>query len=182
MSRIPVLPLPCPVRRPLIVLSLLTLMLVACGGSNPPLDFTLDLNSTSLTLLRGQPGQVTAHLSRAGGFTGPGANSDIAGFVHANEFVINAKNTSKYPKSFLDSLNGYADGGMVQSLSGPSLSSPAGRIAEGGGSHLTFAPVTSISVDSRSDRAAVLQDVQRVVSENQKQYTESLKRMKVIPS
>ncbi|MBC7481280.1 MAG: phage tail tape measure protein [Rhizobacter sp.] len=117
-----------------------------------------------------------------GGFTGTGADTDVAGFVHANEFVINAKNTAKLPKSFLESLNGYADGGLVKSVSGPSMSSnPAGRIGTAGSAPVVFSPTTHVTVDSRSDRAAVIQDVQRVVAENQKQYTESLKRMKVIP-
>jgi hypothetical protein len=53
------------------------------------------------------------------------------------------------------------------------------RTKGGGGRMLTFAPVTQISVDSRADRAAVLQDIDAVISENNRQWAEQLERMGV---
>jgi len=51
------------------------LILAACGGSDDPPtattgDFTFSLTPTALTVAQGQSGQVTAALTRTGGFTG----------------------------------------------------------------------------------------------------------------
>jgi len=51
-----------------------------------------------------------------GGFTGPGGKLDVAGLVHAGEYVVNAEATRKLGLGFLESLNGYADGGYVAPL------------------------------------------------------------------
>lgn len=62
-----------------------------------------------------------------GGFTGPGGKYQAAGLVHAGEYVINAEATKKLGMGFLDSLNGYADGGLVGALtneSGPEHMAP----------------------------------------------------------
>jgi hypothetical protein len=48
-----------------------------------------------------------------GGYTGPGGRNDVAGVVHAGEYVINAQSTRKLGMGFLGRLNGYADGGYV---------------------------------------------------------------------
>lgn len=48
-----------------------------------------------------------------GGYTGAGGKYTPAGIVHAGEFVINAASTKKLGLDFLNSLNGYADGGYV---------------------------------------------------------------------
>lgn len=49
-----------------------------------------------------------------GGYTGPGAKYDIAGFVHKDEFVFSKERTSQLGVGFLDRLHrGYADGGLV---------------------------------------------------------------------
>jgi lambda family phage tail tape measure protein len=127
---------------------------------------------------------VTGFLGFAdGGFTGAGGKYEPKGVVHGGEFVINKESTNKLGLGFLNSLNQYADGGFVPLTSGPSLTSnPAGRVSAASGPSIVFSPQTSIQVDSRSDRAAVIQDVQRVVAESQKHYTETLKRMKVLPS
>jgi TP901 family phage tail tape measure protein len=119
-----------------------------------------------------------------GGFTGQGGKYEPAGVVHRGEFVVNAENTRRLGLGFLNSLNepGYADGGYVGMDYGPSLrSNPAARVQSSANAPVTFAPETHINVDSRSDRAAVIADVQRVVAENQKAQTEQLKRLGVIP-
>lgn len=118
-----------------------------------------------------------------GGFTGVGGKYAPKGVVHGGEFVINKESTSKLGLGFLNSLNQYAEGGFVPLTAGPSMTSnPAGRVSAAAGPSIVFSPQTSIQVDSRSDRAAVIQDVQRVVTENQRQYTEQLKRLKVLPA
>ncbi|ARP89827.1 hypothetical protein CAL14_05590 [Bordetella genomosp. 9] len=48
-----------------------------------------------------------------GGYTGPGGKYDVAGVVHAGEYVINADATRKLGLGFLNRLNGYANGGYV---------------------------------------------------------------------
>lgn len=117
-----------------------------------------------------------------GGYTGPGARLQPAGVVHAGEYVINAASTRKLGLGFLDSLNEFADGGYVPQTYGPSMpSSPAARVAPAAGPTIVLNSSPTINVDSRSDRAAVIADVQRVVGESQRQYTEQLKRAKVLP-
>ena len=59
-----------------------------------------------------------------GGYTGPGGKYDVAGVVHAGEYVINADSTRKLGLGFLSRLNGYANGGYVGNP--PGSSSQAG--------------------------------------------------------
>ena len=59
-----------------------------------------------------------------GGHTGAGADSDVAGVVHANEFVFDATTTRRIGVSNLEALRrgvlrGYRDGGYVQSGRSP---------------------------------------------------------------
>jgi len=48
-----------------------------------------------------------------GGYTGAGGKYQPAGIVHAGEYVINAESTRRLGRGYLDSLNGFAKGGMV---------------------------------------------------------------------
>lgn len=48
-----------------------------------------------------------------GGYTGHGGKYEPAGIVHRGEYVINAASTKKLGLSYLNSLNGYANGGYV---------------------------------------------------------------------
>lgn len=50
-----------------------------------------------------------------GGFTGPGSKSQVAGVVHAGEYVLNSEATRRLGVGYLDKLNGYATGGYVGS-------------------------------------------------------------------
>ncbi|WP_454674838.1 phage tail length tape measure family protein [Achromobacter pestifer] len=67
-----------------------------------------------------------------GGYTGPGGKYDVAGIVHAGEYVINADATRKLGTRFLSRLNGYAEGGLV----GPALAGPGAL--DGGGLSLVI--------------------------------------------
>lgn len=49
----------------------------------------------------------------SGGYTGPGGKYEPAGIVHRGEYVINAASTRKLGLGYLNSLNGYANGGLV---------------------------------------------------------------------
>lgn len=49
----------------------------------------------------------------SGGYTGAGGKYDPAGIVHRGEYVFDAVNTNRLGVGFLDSLRGYADGGLV---------------------------------------------------------------------
>lgn len=119
-----------------------------------------------------------------GGYTGPGAKYSPAGLVHKGEYVINAASTRKLGLDFLNALNGYAEGGLVGLPSYGPAPQAAPLIPRLGltGSTVHFAPVTDIRIDSRSDRAEVFAGVQKIVADSQKQYSEQLKRMRVIPS
>lgn len=48
-----------------------------------------------------------------GGYTGDGGKYEPAGIVHRGEYVINAASTRKLGLGYLNSLNGYANGGLV---------------------------------------------------------------------
>jgi lambda family phage tail tape measure protein len=49
----------------------------------------------------------------SGGYTGNGGKYEPAGIVHRGEYVINAASTKKLGLGYLNSLNGYANGGLV---------------------------------------------------------------------
>lgn len=51
----------------------------------------------------------------SGGYTGHGGKYEPKGVVHGGEFVINAASTKKLGLAYLNSLNGYANGGYVGS-------------------------------------------------------------------
>jgi lambda family phage tail tape measure protein len=48
-----------------------------------------------------------------GGYTGAGGKHEPKGVVHGGEYVINKESTQRLGLPFLNSLNGYADGGFV---------------------------------------------------------------------
>ena len=66
-------------------------------------------------------GQFTGGGWANGGYTGDGGKYDTAGYVHRGEYVINAESTRRIGRSYLDQLNGYANGGMVGGSGGPGL-------------------------------------------------------------
>ena len=82
----------------------------------------------------------------AGGWTGPGATTDVAGVVHAEEYVFDAASTRKIGVSNLEAmrrgaLRGYREGGYVTGgrspVAGAALAAqkaaartPAGPVAE----------------------------------------------------
>lgn len=79
-----------------------------------------------------------------GGWTGPGAASDVAGLVHAEEFVFDAPAVRRIGVGNLESIRrgamrGYQSGGYVSAGRGPALpvSAPAAS-AGGGGREVTF--------------------------------------------
>lgn len=49
----------------------------------------------------------------SGGYTGDGGKYEPAGIVHKGEYVINAAATKRLGLGYLNSLNGYASGGLV---------------------------------------------------------------------
>lgn len=61
------------------------------------------------------PGITGPKLFAAGGYTGAGGKMKPAGIVHAGEYVMDAKTTSRLGVGFLNSLRGYSDGGYVTS-------------------------------------------------------------------
>ncbi|KAB0586187.1 phage tail tape measure protein [Comamonas kerstersii] len=62
-----------------------------------------------------------------GGYTGDGGKYEPAGIVHKGEYVINAAATKRLGLGYLNSLNGYANGGLVGG--GGSAAAP-GQIAK----------------------------------------------------
>lgn len=63
-------------------------------------------------------GDWISSLFDEGGYTGPGGKMQPAGIVHAGEYVIKAESTKKLGLGFLNSLNGYANGGLVGAPAG----------------------------------------------------------------
>ncbi|SCB37635.1 phage tail tape measure protein, lambda family [Bradyrhizobium shewense] len=72
-----------------------------------------------------------------GGYTGPGGKYEPAGIVHKGEYVMDAVTVRRVGVANLDSLRGYADGGLVGQM---------GRAAAEAGN--VSAPV-SINIDAR---------------------------------
>ena len=91
-----------------------------------------------------------------GGYTGPGGKHDVAGLVHAGEFVIQ-KSVVEKPgmRQFLNNLNemrGYSSGGYV----GPAASGPVPGASAG--SNVTInAPVTVQAQPGMSNQEALRQ-------------------------
>lgn len=119
-----------------------------------------------------------------GGWTGPGDKHQPKGVVHADEVVWSKDNVRnaggvQVVEAMRLGRRGYADGGVVEGGAGRGFSSASSSKNEGA-SRFVYAPV--IKVDARADRAAVYSDVQRMLAENNKAYTEQLRRAKVIPA
>lgn len=75
-----------------------------------------------------------------GGWTGPGAKDDIAGFVHKDEFVLNKEATARAGVGFLTRLNqGYA---AEPAAAVPASSGPRGRDV-----NVTFVLGSQVQVD-----------------------------------
>jgi lambda family phage tail tape measure protein len=78
----------------------------------------------------------------SGGYTGSGGKYEPAGIVHKGEYVLDAATTSRIGVSRLNSLRGYAAGGLVI----PSgVKSQTRASNDNGGVHVTYAPVYQLS-------------------------------------
>lgn len=120
-----------------------------------------------------------------GGYTGPGGRMEPAGIVHKGEYVINAASTSKLDRAFLDSLNGYAEGGYVSSDSPaqPSMfaASRDGMSKAPAGQGISVSSNYRIQIDARSDKGEIYAGVQKMIVQNNKAQDERLKRLRVLP-
>ena len=117
-----------------------------------------------------------------GGYTGPGSKYQIAGAVHAGEFVFDAASTRRIGPRNLEAMRrgrkGYADGGYV----GPGDVAAAGRIASSatsgrGGTAITLAP--SYQIDARGSQMSEAQ-LRAILRDNNKQLERHVERT-VIP-
>lgn len=91
-----------------------------------------------------------------GGDTGPGADTDVKGLVHANEYVFSAAATRRIGVKTLDALHrgsmrGYQSGGYVSSYSSPPMFQPANTNAA------SAAPV-SVAVHNYSNSQVEVQE------------------------
>ena len=82
----------------------------------------------------------------SGGYTGDGGKYEPAGIVHRGEYVINAQSTRKLGVNYLNSLNGYAQGGLVGAPAGARNAQPGG----GGDAHVSVAVYIQQDGSSRS--------------------------------
>jgi TP901 family phage tail tape measure protein len=101
---------------------------VTITGGKAAYDQLAGLSSLQSALKRGAPLPIQARRAFAfdtGGYTGPGAKYDVAGIVHADEFVIRKESRQKIEQrapGLLDQMNKtgtvpvgeYADGGQVR--------------------------------------------------------------------
>jgi phage-related minor tail protein len=76
-------------------------------------------------------GGHTVRAFATGGYTGDGGKYEPAGVVHRGEFVVNAAATRAIGVGALNSLNGYATGGLVKT---------PGTAASSGGRMFTVTP------------------------------------------
>ncbi|MCV0424671.1 MAG: phage tail length tape measure family protein [Roseibium sp.] len=93
---------------------------------------------------------------QSGGGTGPGADSDVKGYVHANEFVFSAPATRRIGVKTLEalhrgSLKGYQEGGFVTSHASPAFAPAANSNAAG-------AAPTSIAIHNYSGAQVDVQE------------------------
>lgn len=108
-----------------------------------------------------------------GGYTGAGGKYQPAGVVHKGEYVMDAVTVRRVGVANLDSLRGYADGGLVGSMaraganSGPSVVMQDNRqinIGEGASQQT----VTQLREELARDRAARYSDTVRIVQSAKK--------------
>lgn len=108
-----------------------------------------------------------------GGYTGPGGKYQPAGIVHKGEYVMDAVTVRRVGVANLDSLRGYADGGLVGSMaraagnSGPSVVMQDNRqisIGEGASNET----VMQLREELARDRAARYSDTVRIVQSAKK--------------
>ena len=96
----------------------------------------------------------------SGGYTGDGGKYEPAGIVHRGEYVINAASTRKLGLGYLNSLNGYANGGLVGR--GPSAADGFGSLKVEIINNGQPAKVESAQMTRGADGASVL----RIVTES----------------
>ncbi|MEP2707772.1 MAG: phage tail length tape measure family protein [Roseibium sp.] len=117
---------------------------------------------------------ATLNLYDTGGSTGTGKDSDVAGLVHRNEYVFDAKSTRKIGVNTLDALRqsvlrGYQDGGFVSASafplpvntnSGPMIGGQQQRQTTGGDTHIH---ITTPDIQSfRASRAQLAGEFSRL--------------------
>ncbi|QIO34645.1 hypothetical protein [Bradyrhizobium sp. 1(2017)] len=110
----------------------------------------------------------------SGGFTGRGGKYEPAGIVHKGEYVMDAVTVRRVGVANLDSLRGYADGGLVGNMarsaaggSGPAVVMQDNRqinIGEGASAET----VTQLREELARDRAARYADTVRIVQSAKK--------------
>ncbi|RXH23306.1 hypothetical protein XH99_31840 [Bradyrhizobium nanningense] len=153
----------------------------AFGGSSSGIGslFGLGGGSGSVPVMSaaGDLGAGTGGLSfpmfASGGYTGPGGKYQPAGIVHKGEYVMDAVTVRRVGVANLDSLRGYADGGLVGQMgraangNGPSVVMQDNRqisIGEGASAET----VTQLREELARDRAARYSDTVRIVQSAKK--------------
>lgn len=120
---------------------------VSAGGSQTP-QFMTTRQAVTTPLIGGAG-------FAAGGWTGPGPIDQIAGFVHGNEYVMDAETTARIGVGNLDAIRagvrGYAGGGFVGAAA-----QMAGPTGGGGGGSVTNA-IFGAAEALRSLQGAVVQ-------------------------
>jgi len=98
-------------------------------GSTPTATAST-VSSTAISADWGSAGSSLMYAFATGGYTGDGAKTDVAGYVHKGEYVINADAVDRLGLGFLQSLNGYSQGGAAGMPSGPiaGLTSTTGNV------------------------------------------------------
>lgn len=113
---------------------------------------------------------------KSGGWTGAGATSDVAGVVHAEEYVFDAASTRKIGVANLEALRrgalkGYQDGGYVIGAQPPTLPAAFTRAREiVAAQQAEQRVVHEINVSGTGD-AQIIEGVRQAISSSLEQYT-----------
>ncbi|QOZ69196.1 phage tail tape measure protein [Bradyrhizobium arachidis] len=143
----------------------------AFGGSSGGLASLFGLGGTPTMSAPGDLGAGTGGLSfpmfADGGYTGAGGKYQPAGIVHKGEYVMDAVTVRRVGVANLDSLRGYADGGLVGNMT---------RAANGNSGQVTIhAGDTHINIEGSADEKTVALMRAELARDRASRYADTVK-------
>ncbi|MCK1402331.1 hypothetical protein IVB45_20750 [Bradyrhizobium sp. 4] len=113
-------------------------------------------------------GGLSIPMFAGGGYTGSGGKYQPAGVVHKGEYVMDAVTVRRVGVANLDSLRGYADGGMVGNMA------RAAR-GQGGGPAVVMQDNRQISIGQGASAETVLQLREELARDRAARYSDTVK-------
>lgn len=130
------------------------------GGGGGAMSFGGDLGAGT--------GGMAFPMFANGGYTGAGGKYQPAGVVHKGEYVMDAVTVRRVGVANLDSLRGYADGGMVGNMA------RAAR-GQGGGPAVVMQDNRQISIGQGASAETVLQLREELARDRAARYSDTVK-------